>query len=76
MLYLFKALQWLMLMNSNSKLQIMTVHCLEGAVRPNLIHSHTGSSVPGLAPSSVKRLNSQDFQDKSDSFVRKELCAL
>lgn len=75
MLYLFKALQRLVLMNSNAKLQIMTVHCLEGAV-PNLIHSHTRSSVPGLAPSSVKHLDSQDFQDKSYSFVRKELRVL
>lgn len=47
MFYLFKALQWPVFMNSSAKLQIMTVHCLEGAVVPNFIHSHTGSSVPG-----------------------------
>lgn len=65
-----------MLIHFNTKLQITTVHCLEGAVVPNLIDSHTVSRVPGLTPSSVMHSESQGFQGKSYSFVRKELCTL
>lgn len=49
----------------------MTVYRLEGAVVPNLIHSHIVSRVLGLSPSSVMPSESQGFQDKSYSFVQK-----
>lgn len=49
--YLFKASQWIVLIHFNTELQITTVHCLEGDVIPNLIHSHTVSRVPGLTAS-------------------------
>lgn len=49
----------------------MTVLCLEGALVPNLIYSHTMSRVPGLTPSSVMGSESQGFQDKSCHFVQK-----
>lgn len=65
-----------MLIHFNTKLQMTTVHCFEGAVVPNLIHSHTVSRVPGLTGSSVMHSESQGFQDKSYSFVRKEFYAL
>lgn len=49
----------------------MTVYRLEGAVVPNLIHSHIVSRVLGLSPSSVMPSESQGIQDKSYSFVQK-----